>query len=69
MGRQKNTTVTRHDSVSSENSNPDKLSSLDAITQKLLKLESIFIAVQEENKRLEATIDTQQATILNPKPA
>jgi hypothetical protein len=74
MGRQKKTTVTRHDSVSSDNSNPDKLdeilsklSSLDAITQKLSKLESMFTAVQEENKMLKATIDTQQATILNLK--
>jgi hypothetical protein len=74
MGRQKKATVTRHDSNSSENSNPDKLdeilsklSSLDAITQKLSKLETMFSAVQEENKRLKATIETQQATILDLK--
>jgi hypothetical protein len=73
MGRKK-ATVTRLDSNSSDNSNLDKLdeilaklSSLDAISQKLAKLETMFSAVQEENAKMKATIETQQATILDLK--
>jgi hypothetical protein len=73
MGRRK-ATVARLDSNSSENSNPDKLdeilaklSSLDTISLKLAKLETMFTAVQEENAKMKATIETQQATILDLK--
>jgi hypothetical protein len=74
MGRTKKTVVTRLDSNSSENSNHDKLdeilaklSTLDAITNKLAKLESMFEKVQEENAKLKSTVETQQATIIELK--
>jgi hypothetical protein len=73
MGRRK-AAVTRLDSNSSDNSTPDKLdeilaklSSLDAISQKLAKLETMFSAVQEENMKMKATIEKQQATIVDLK--
>jgi hypothetical protein len=74
MGRTKKTIVTRLDSNSSENSSHDKLdeilsklSTLDAISHKLAKLESMLATVQEENEKLKATVETQQGTILELK--
>jgi hypothetical protein len=73
MGRRK-AAATRLDSNSSDNSTPDKLdeilaklSSLDAISRKLAKLETMFSAVQEENTKMKATIEKQHATILDLK--
>jgi hypothetical protein len=74
MGRSKKTVVTRLDSNSSDNSNHDKLdeilsklSTLDAITHKLSKLEDMLTTVQAENVKLKATIESQQETILDLK--
>jgi hypothetical protein len=73
MGRPKKNTG-RHPSNSSEASNSDKLddileklSTLDAITQKLTKMESLLTSVQAENTKLKATVSEQQTTIVELK--